>query len=88
MSLPDPAEVDAIVDSIWPTLQRAMGGLDPNLQGAVLADLVATWLAGHTGESQRAVNQLREELLELHVEFVRKLIPVNERKLMERVLRR
>jgi len=54
-------------------------GLDPQFQGAILADLLATWLAGHFGSSS-----LREELLQIHVKTVRALIPCNERELLDR----
>jgi hypothetical protein len=84
MTAPDPADVDPIVDTIWPTVSAALAGKDPQLQGAVLADLVATWLAGFTGELAGDVAKVREELLALHAETVRALIPVNERKMLER----
>jgi hypothetical protein len=88
MSAPDPAAVEPITDAIWPTVSAALGGLDPGLQGAVLADLVATWLAGFTGDKPAAVDRLREELLALHVDTVRELIPINEARLIGRVARR
>jgi hypothetical protein len=40
----------------------------PALQGAALAALVATWLAGHRPE-------VRDKMLELHVDGVRNLVP-------------
>lgn len=49
-----------------------LAGEGPDVQGACLADLVATWLAGHPPVA-------REELLQLHVDKVRELIPVNEK---------
>lgn len=63
---PDPARVDALVERIRPIL----AGNHPAVQGAVLADLLAIWLAGHPAE-------LRHELLTMHDATVRKLIPVN-----------
>jgi hypothetical protein len=60
------------------TAQRLVGqirpllaGLPPEVQGAVLADLTAIWLAGHAGF-------LRGELLDMQVATIRRLIPVNE----------
>jgi Lar family restriction alleviation protein len=44
------------------------------VQGAVLADLLATWLAGHP-------NFVRESILSLHIKVVRELVPVNEAQL-------
>lgn len=55
-----------LADKIKPHL----AGLPPNLQGAVLADLVSLWLAGHP-------TKLREDLLDAHVAVVRKLTEVN-----------
>lgn len=48
-----------------------LAGKHPAIQGAVLADLLATWLAGHPSE-------VREELLQVHLANVRTLVPVNE----------
>jgi hypothetical protein len=67
MSRTDPRRVGPIVDAIRPLL----AGKDPAIQGAVLADLLAIFLAGHHPE-------LREDILELHIDAVRELIPVNE----------
>lgn len=78
-------EIDAIVGELWPAVKAALAGRGPMIQGAVLADLVAIWLAGHTGSNKEAIALYREELIGLHVEFVRKLIPVEEALLMERV---
>lgn len=48
------------------------------LQGAALADLLAIWLAGHMIKGNpTATDRLREDILALHVEKVRELIPVN-----------
>jgi hypothetical protein len=68
--VPDPSDVEAIVEQIRPLL----AGHDAAIQGAVLADLLAMWLAGHVGES---AEQAREILLHNNIEMVRKLIPVN-----------
>ncbi len=59
-------QIEAIVEQIKPIL----GGLHPGLQGAVLAELLAMWLAGHVAE-------VRESLLDVHVRTVRELIPPN-----------
>jgi hypothetical protein len=66
--------VAAIVGRIKPLL----AGHPPEMQGAVLADLLATWLAGHTVTGdQAATDRLREEMLAMHVELMRPLIAVN-----------
>jgi hypothetical protein len=48
-----------------------LAGHHPVIQGAALADLLATWLAGHDPE-------VREALLDAHVHIVRELVPINE----------
>jgi len=67
-----------IVNAISPLLR----GFPPEIQGAVLADLVSMWLAGHMGPG---APELREELLAGHIELVRELIPVNEKIILERI---
>lgn len=68
------AEVGQIVERVRPSL----AGRSPEVQGAVLADLLAMWLAGHIVKDDPAgTDALREELLEMHLRTVRKLIPVN-----------
>jgi hypothetical protein len=57
-----------------------LAGRRPEVQGAILADLLATWLAVHP-------THLRDEILSLHVDTVRLLIPVNERRMFDERLR-
>lgn len=68
------AEIIALVALIRPLLAGRRG----EVQGAVLADLLAIWLAGHhvAGDAE-ATQSLRAELLALHLEGVTKLVPVN-----------
>jgi hypothetical protein len=61
----DVALVLARVDSICPLL----AGLGPRVQSAILADLVARWLAGHRGDAL-----LTEQLLVLWADMVRDLV--------------
>lgn len=49
-----------------------LAGHHPAVQGAALADLLAMWLAGHDAD-------LRDALLENHIERVIELVPANER---------
>jgi hypothetical protein len=70
--------IQAISETIGPMLR----GLGPDIQGGVLADLLATWLAGIQGPDAAAV---RDELLEAHVHLVRALIPVNEKIILDRL---
>lgn len=60
-------------------------GVNPDIVGAVLADLLATLLAGHIVEGDpTATRQLRKELLQFHIAQVRQLIPINEQAILER----
>jgi hypothetical protein len=51
-------------------IRPILAGEHPFVQGAVLADLLALWLAGHDPG-------LREEIFEMHLDYVRKLIAAN-----------
>ena len=53
------------------TMHRLLHGHPPEIQGAVLADLLATWLAGHPPV-------MREAVLQAHIEQMRPLIEINE----------
>lgn len=57
-------------------LKLALAGSNPATQAAVLADLVATFLAGHHPH-------FREQLLMHHMQTVRDLVPDNERAMFE-----
>ena len=67
-------EVMALVHAIRPLL----AGRSPEVQGAVLADLLAMWLAGHVmlGDP-KATKRMRDETLEVHLKGVRALIDLN-----------
>lgn len=52
-------------------IKPLLAGHGPDVQGVALAELVALHLAGHPP-------QLREALLSLHVDCVRRLIPIVE----------
>ena len=69
---PDPREIETLAATIRPLL----GGHDPTIQGAALADLLALFIAGHHPK-------LRDGVLETTVELVRKLIPVNVEMMIE-----
>ena len=66
----DLAEVCATVDAIRPLL----AGRSPEVQGAVLADLLATWLLGHIMGGPADTAQLRHDLLDMQIGAVRELI--------------
>lgn len=50
---------------------RVLQGHPPEVQGATLADLVATWLAGHNPP------EVREEMLRLHLRTVRQMLAIH-----------
>jgi hypothetical protein len=67
------------------SIRPLFAGQSPDIIGAVLADLLATLLAGHgLNGDQKRTGELREKILLLHMEYVRKLIPVNEQAILER----
>jgi hypothetical protein len=74
---PQMRDVAEAIDAIRPHL----AGRPPEIQGAVLAELLATYLAGYQGNAAEA---LREELLAHHVATVRELIPVIEAEMTPR----
>lgn len=77
-----PPEITEVNDLIKACAQL-LAGHHPNVVGAALADLTATWLAGHIDlASKENTDRLRAELLEMHTEAVIKLIPVNEKILL------
>ena len=59
-------EVEHLVEEIKPIL----AGKHPALQGAVLADCLAIWLASQPKDA-------RDDLLKMHIEKVAELVPVN-----------
>lgn len=60
-------------------IRPLLAGHSPQIQGAVLADLLSVFIAGHHPS-------LREEILALHIETVRALVPETERELFPRGL--
>jgi hypothetical protein len=76
------------VDQIGPILH----GLGPEVQSAILADLVASWLAGHlvfhpsTSEVHREQTEsARGLLLAGWLELVHDLVPVNQERILRKV---
>lgn len=60
------------------SLVRHIGGLlagkGPQVQAVVLADLAATWLAGHRADNPDTTRALRAEILSLHCAAIRSLV--------------
>jgi len=70
---PTPEEALAVTERIKANPRQS----HPTLQGAVLAELLSIWIAGHVADTSANSAKLRREMLKMHVEQVRKLIPVN-----------
>lgn len=67
-------------------VKSMLAGLPSEIQGAVLADLLSLWLAGHLVPGKREeTDKLREFLIEQHVLAVRSLIPSSEAEILEGV---
>jgi two-component sensor histidine kinase len=67
--------VELVADRVA-KIRKIMGGLSPQIQGAILADLLAIWLAGHRsldGDDKK----LRQHVLANFMRTMRQLIPVN-----------
>ena len=68
----DVEQVRSLVREISPLL----AGKPQQVQGAVLADLLSMWLAGHFEATNAAKTTiLRNDVLDMHIDMVRKLIP-------------
>jgi hypothetical protein len=68
----DVATTGALVDSI----KQLLAGKPALMQGAALAELLATWLAAQMIENDpQATHELRETILQAHLDKVRELIP-------------
>jgi hypothetical protein len=67
-------EITRAVDRIRPIL----GHRPPEIQGAILADLLAMWLAGHVAEDADTTRTLRADLLAMHCTAVRQLTELND----------
>jgi hypothetical protein len=61
-------------------ISPALAGLLPEVQGAILADLLAMWLAGHHVEGDViATRKMREALVQAHMVAVARLTKINAR---------
>lgn len=60
-------EIEETKACIW----RYMEGRHPSVQGAIIADMLATWLVGHAPP-------LREAVLDHTIELAKALLPINE----------
>lgn len=65
------------VDELYRQIAPLLSGRGPGVQGALLADMVAMWVAGHAPE-------LRDQVLDAHVDLVRRLMVINARAIAKR----
>ncbi|MCA1404632.1 hypothetical protein I6F26_10480 [Ensifer sp. IC3342] len=78
MTTTEPSTTDHVIEieetkaCIW----RYMQGRDPSGQGAIIADMLATWLVGHAPP-------LRDAALTYTIELTMSLLPINEAILFE-----
>ena len=68
-------QAEKITQELWPAISAALGGRAPEVQGAVLAELTAIWIAGYLvlGDTVESA-KLREQMLALQVSTTRELI--------------
>jgi hypothetical protein len=64
-------------------MHEYVAGLPAEYQSAVIAHLLATWIAGHQSDDKTALVKFREELLTEHIKLVRDLIPMEDARLAE-----
>jgi hypothetical protein len=68
-------KAETITRALRPHLTRALGGQPVEVQGMVLADLLARWLTGHIVlGNPAATTMLREDLLAVQLNTVRELV--------------
>jgi hypothetical protein len=63
-----------LVERVSKRIRPLLAGHTPQVQGAVLADLVSVFIAGHHPA-------MREEVLAMHLDLVRKLVPETEKEI-------
>jgi hypothetical protein len=64
-------------------LHDRVKGMPAEYQSAVIAHLLATWIAGHRSDDQAALAVFREQLLQDHIELVRQIIPLEDARIGE-----
>lgn len=66
-------------------MQPFLRGLGNEIQGAVLADLLSLWLAGHIADTAENTRKLRDDILVQHIAAVCDLIPKSEKQILATV---
>jgi CRP-like cAMP-binding protein len=76
----------AMAEAVSKEIQKLLRGLGPKIQGAVLADLLSLWLAGHfVARKPAQTSELREALLIEHITTVRKLVSESEKEIIAKI---
>ena len=74
---PDVETIEALIKKVMPVIAPILAGHHPDIQGGVLADLVATWLAGHgVADSVPRTRALRAALFANFLLLVERLVPI------------
>lgn len=73
-------EAMRIAARVFELIRPELAGEPPNVQGAVLADILAIWLAGHiVPGDKKATDALREDMLKTHLKQVRQLVELSHK---------
>lgn len=59
-------------------IKPILAGIRPDIQGAVIGDLFAIYLAGHVGPGQ---DDIRDEIIGHWIELVRSMVPIYQEQL-------
>jgi hypothetical protein len=65
-------QVARLVDKMTGRMKDMLAGFPPEVQGAMLADLTAIWLAGHAP-------QIRRHVYQMHADMIWPLVEANEK---------
>jgi hypothetical protein len=79
------AAVENTAREMFPDLAKWLVGKPPSDQGAIIAALTARWLAGIVGATASETAAVRKQLLTVHVDWVRRLIPSYEEEMAARL---
>ncbi len=73
-------DIAYVIADIVERIRPILAGHPSAIQGTILADCLATWLAGHLipGDAE-ATRKLRDDLLATHLETVAELVPLHAR---------
>jgi hypothetical protein len=77
-------EAMVLAASLSAAMGKLLHGKHQLVQGAALADALATFIAGHIVlDDPEGTKQFREHLLALHIDAVRQLIPICEEEMLK-----